>query len=76
MKWADLLKGQAGRNRRGLGSQTQVLTLGLTGTTQGLFLWPLISWPSSPLGPSGSARNSPEFPDFLIYRMGTVLCTL
>jgi hypothetical protein len=49
------------------------LTLGLTGTAQGLFLWSVISWPSGLLGPIG---NSPEFPDFLIYKVGTVLCTL
>lgn len=50
-----------------------MLTLGLTGTAQGLFLWSVISWPSGLLGPIG---NSPDFPDFLIYKVGTVLCTL
>lgn len=50
-----------------------MLTLGLTGTAQGLFLWSIISWPSGLLGPIG---NSPDFPDFLIYKVGTALCTL
>lgn len=44
--------------------------LGLAGTAQGLSLWSVISWPSGLLGPIG---NSPEFPNFLIYKMGTVL---
>lgn len=59
-----------GRSSQGV---LNALTLGLTGTAQGLFLWSVISWPSGLRGPIG---NSPEFPDFLIYKMGTVLCTL
>lgn len=53
----------------------KALSWGLTGAPQGLCLWPVISWPS-PLGPGGYAGNSPEFPNFLIYKMGTVMCTL
>lgn len=81
MRWAQLPKGH-GRAEESdwdgaLGESCQgvpnTLTLGLTGTAQGLFLWSVISWPRGLLGPLG---NSPEFPDFLIYKVGTVLCTL
>lgn len=89
MKWADLPKGQGGLGKEGAGvaarggrqssmpggSGHKTLSLSHTGAAQGLCLWPVISWPS-PLGLGSHAGNSPEFPDFLIYEMGTVICTL